>query len=82
MGLTWPEVLARLSRRESLSAAEAEDTLTWGGVIVHNRRWARTRAELMPRVLRYRSKLLVRALPAPITERVEAAVRARRRDPA
>ena len=27
MGLTWPEVLARLSRRESLSAAEAEDTL-------------------------------------------------------
>ena len=27
MGLTWPEVLARLSRREPLSAAEAEDTL-------------------------------------------------------
>lgn len=27
MGLTWPEVLARLSRRESLSAAEAEETL-------------------------------------------------------
>jgi anthranilate phosphoribosyltransferase len=27
VGLTWPEVLARLSRRESLSAAEAEDTL-------------------------------------------------------
>jgi CelD/BcsL family acetyltransferase involved in cellulose biosynthesis len=65
-----------------LRFADAEDTLTWGGVIVHNRRWARTRAELMPRVLRYRSKLLVRALPAPITERVEAAVRARRRDPA
>jgi anthranilate phosphoribosyltransferase len=27
VGLTWPEVLARLSRRESLSAAEAEETL-------------------------------------------------------
>jgi anthranilate phosphoribosyltransferase len=27
VGLTWPEVLARLSRRESLGAAEAEETL-------------------------------------------------------
>ena len=27
MGLTWPEVLARLTRRESLSATEAEETL-------------------------------------------------------
>ena len=27
MGLIWPEVLARLSRRESLTAAEAEETL-------------------------------------------------------
>jgi anthranilate phosphoribosyltransferase len=27
VGLTWPEVLARLSRRQSLSATEAEDTL-------------------------------------------------------
>ncbi len=27
VGLTWPEVLARLSRRESLTAAEAEETL-------------------------------------------------------
>ena len=27
MGLTWPEILARLSRRESLSAAEAEEAL-------------------------------------------------------
>jgi anthranilate phosphoribosyltransferase len=27
VGLTWPEVLARLSRRESLSAVEAEETL-------------------------------------------------------
>ena len=27
VGLTWPEVLARLSRREALTAAEAEETL-------------------------------------------------------
>jgi anthranilate phosphoribosyltransferase len=27
VGLTWPEVLARLARRESLSATEAEETL-------------------------------------------------------
>jgi anthranilate phosphoribosyltransferase len=27
VGLSWPEVLARLSRQESLTAAEAEDTL-------------------------------------------------------
>ena len=27
MGLTWPEVLGRLTRRESLSATEAEETL-------------------------------------------------------
>ena len=27
MGLTWPEVLARLARRESLSATQAEETL-------------------------------------------------------
>ena len=27
VGLTWPEVLARLSQRQTLSAAEAEDTL-------------------------------------------------------
>ncbi len=27
MGLSWPEILARLSRRESLTAAEAEDAL-------------------------------------------------------
>ena len=28
MGLSWPDVLARLSRRESLTAAEAEQTLS------------------------------------------------------
>ena len=27
MGLSWPEVLARLSRREALTATEAEETL-------------------------------------------------------
>ncbi len=31
MGLTWPDVLARLSRHEPLSAAEAEETL---GIVV------------------------------------------------
>jgi CelD/BcsL family acetyltransferase involved in cellulose biosynthesis len=85
------DAISRGERRLDLGAgthayklrfADAEDALTWGGVIVRNRRWARTRAELMPSVLRYRGKLLVRRLPAPITERVEAAVRARRRDPA
>jgi hypothetical protein len=28
VGLTWPEVLARLSRRGSLSTGQAEETLT------------------------------------------------------
>ena len=81
--------IARGDRRLDLGAgtqayklrfADDDDALTWGGVIVRNRRWARTRAELTPRVLRYRGKLLVRALPASVTERVETAVRARRRD--
>jgi CelD/BcsL family acetyltransferase involved in cellulose biosynthesis len=58
--------------------ADSEDTLTWGGLVVRNRRWARTRAELMPLVLRYRAKRLVLALPEPLTERVEATLRARR----
>lgn len=61
-----------------LRFANGEDTLTWGGVIVRNRRWPRTRAELTPLVLRYRAKLLARSLPAPITDRMEAIVRARR----
>jgi CelD/BcsL family acetyltransferase involved in cellulose biosynthesis len=58
--------------------ADGDDPLTWGGLIVRNRRWPLTRAELTPRVLRYRAKRAVLALPAPLTERVEAAVRARR----
>jgi CelD/BcsL family acetyltransferase involved in cellulose biosynthesis len=60
-----------------LRFADSEDMLTWGGVIVRNRRWARTRAELAPRVLRYRAKRLVAALPRPAAERVEAALRSR-----
>ncbi len=58
--------------------ADCEDTLTWGGLVVHNRRWLRTRAELAPRVLRYRAKQLVEQLPAPVAERLAGAVRARR----
>jgi CelD/BcsL family acetyltransferase involved in cellulose biosynthesis len=54
-----------------LRFANSEDTLTWGGVVVRNRRWARTRAELLPLVLRYRAKVLVRGLPAPLRDRVE-----------
>jgi CelD/BcsL family acetyltransferase involved in cellulose biosynthesis len=60
-----------------LRFADSEDTLTWGGVIARNRRWPATRAELAPRVLRYRAKRAVQALPEPVTSRVEAAVRSR-----
>jgi CelD/BcsL family acetyltransferase involved in cellulose biosynthesis len=83
--------IARGERRLDLGAgthayklrfADSDDVLTWGGVIVRNRRWARTRVELMPLVLRYRGKRLIRSLPAPITERLEAAVRARSQTPA
>lgn len=58
--------------------ADGDDPLTWGGLIVRNGRWPQTRAELAPRVLRYRAKRAVLALPAPVTERIEAAVSARR----
>ncbi|MCW3020439.1 MAG: cellulose biosynthesis (CelD)-like protein, partial [Solirubrobacterales bacterium] len=58
--------------------ADGDDPLTWGGLIVRNGRWPRTRAELAPRVLRYRAKRAVLALPAPVTERIEAAVSTRR----
>jgi CelD/BcsL family acetyltransferase involved in cellulose biosynthesis len=61
-----------------LRFADSEDTLTWGGLVVHNRRWPRTRAELLPRVLRYRAKQTVQALPDAVAERVAGAVRARR----
>jgi CelD/BcsL family acetyltransferase involved in cellulose biosynthesis len=58
-----------------LRFANSEDTLTWGGVIVRNRRWPRTRLELAPLVLRYRAKRLVAALPAPLKDRLEAVLR-------
>jgi len=61
-----------------LRFADGEDTLTWGGLIARNRRWPATRAELAPRVMRYRAKRAVEALPEPVTERVAAAVRGRR----
>jgi CelD/BcsL family acetyltransferase involved in cellulose biosynthesis len=58
--------------------ADGDHPLTWGGVIVRNGRWPRTRAELTPRVMRYRAKQTIMALPAPVTERIQAAVSARR----
>ncbi len=61
-----------------LRFADSEDTLTWGGLIVRNRRWPRTRLELAPRVLRYRAKQAVASLPAGLAERVESSLRARR----
>jgi CelD/BcsL family acetyltransferase involved in cellulose biosynthesis len=63
-----------------LRFADGDDPLTWGGLILRNGRWPRTRAELAPRVLRYRAKRAVLALPAPVTERIEAAVSAGRAD--
>lgn len=63
-----------------LRFADSEDALTWGGLVVHNRHWPRTRAELAPKVLRYRAKLLVNRLPQPIAERVASAVRAQREE--
>jgi CelD/BcsL family acetyltransferase involved in cellulose biosynthesis len=51
--------------------ADTEDTLTWGGLIVRNRRWIVTWLELAPLVLRHRGKLAVRALPESLSERLE-----------
>ncbi|MCW3032741.1 MAG: cellulose biosynthesis (CelD)-like protein [Solirubrobacterales bacterium] len=58
-----------------LRFADDQDTLTWGGLIVRNRRWPATRAELAPLVLRHRGKQLVRALPAPVAGRLETLAR-------
>jgi CelD/BcsL family acetyltransferase involved in cellulose biosynthesis len=58
-----------------LRFADDEDTLTWGGLIVRNRRWPATRAELAPLVLRHRGKQLVRSLPAPLAGRLETLLR-------
>jgi hypothetical protein len=53
--------------------ADGGDALSWGGLIVRNVRWPRTRVELMPRVLRYRAKQVIGALPKPIAERLKQA---------
>ncbi len=83
------DAIARGERRMDLGVgtheyklrfADGEDSITWGGLIARNRRWAATRAELAPLVLRYRAKRVVEALPEPLTERVAAAVRARREE--
>jgi CelD/BcsL family acetyltransferase involved in cellulose biosynthesis len=81
------DAIARGERRLDLGAgshpyklrfANDQDALTWGGLVVRNRRWPHTKIELMPRVMRYRAKRLVLAMPAPIARRVEALVKARR----
>ncbi|HEX4436032.1 MAG TPA: GNAT family N-acetyltransferase [Solirubrobacteraceae bacterium] len=51
--------------------ADTEDTLTWGGLVVRNRRWIPTRLELAPMVLRYRAKLAIRSLPESLSQRLE-----------
>jgi CelD/BcsL family acetyltransferase involved in cellulose biosynthesis len=61
-----------------LRFADSSDTLTWGGLIVRNRRWLRTRAELTPRIARYRAKQVVQRMPGGVRARVEALVRGRR----
>jgi CelD/BcsL family acetyltransferase involved in cellulose biosynthesis len=58
-----------------LRFANSEDTLTWGGLVLRNGRWPLTRAELMPRLVRYHGKRLVDGLPEPVGERVEGFVR-------
>jgi CelD/BcsL family acetyltransferase involved in cellulose biosynthesis len=81
------DAIARGERRLDLGAgtheyklrfADADDPLTWGGLIVRNQRWPRTRAELAPRVMRFRVKQAIAALPPPLGERIEAAARSRR----
>jgi CelD/BcsL family acetyltransferase involved in cellulose biosynthesis len=78
------DAIARGERRLDLGAgthdyklrfADGEDPIAWRGLIVRNRRWPRTRAELAPRVLRFRAKRLVRSLPEPVTRRAEDAAR-------
>ncbi len=58
-----------------LRFADSEDELTWGGLVVRNRRWPATRAELAPLVMRHRGKELVRSLPAPVSGRLETLAR-------
>jgi CelD/BcsL family acetyltransferase involved in cellulose biosynthesis len=61
-----------------LRFANDQDTLTWGGLIARNRRWAHTRAEITPLVARYRAKQLALAMPDPLANRLQAIVRSRR----
>jgi CelD/BcsL family acetyltransferase involved in cellulose biosynthesis len=81
------DAIARGERRLDLGAgthsykmrfADGEDPLSWGGLIIRNRRWPRTRAELASRVLRFRAKRIARSLPDPVSRRLEGAARARR----
>jgi CelD/BcsL family acetyltransferase involved in cellulose biosynthesis len=78
------DAIARGERRLDLGVGEhaykmrfanETDTLTWGGLVAHNARWPRTRAELLPRVARYRAKRAVQSLPFGLAERVEALAR-------
>jgi len=62
-----------------LRFADAADTLTWGGLVAHNGRWPRTRAELMPRVARYRAKQALRSLPPGVAHRLEARLKGEER---
>jgi CelD/BcsL family acetyltransferase involved in cellulose biosynthesis len=55
--------------------ADGNDPLAWGGLVVRNRRWPRTWAELAPAVARARAKAAVQALPAPVSGRVEQLVK-------
>jgi CelD/BcsL family acetyltransferase involved in cellulose biosynthesis len=57
--------------------ADGDDPLAWEGLIVRNRRWPQTRGEMTPRVMRYRAKKAVEALPAPLSERIRAAAKSR-----
>ncbi len=81
------DAIARGERRMDLGAgthdykmrfADGVDPLTWGGVVLRNARWPRTRAELAPRVARYRVKRAVQALPRPLAERIAGAARSQR----
>jgi CelD/BcsL family acetyltransferase involved in cellulose biosynthesis len=79
--------IARGERRLDLGAgthpykmrfADGSDALTWGGLIVRNARWPRTRAELAPLVARHRAKQLVQRMPSAVSGRIEALARRRR----
>jgi CelD/BcsL family acetyltransferase involved in cellulose biosynthesis len=58
--------------------ADADDPICWGGLIVRNGRWPRTRVELFPRVSRFHAKQAIEALPPPVSQRMAAIVGARR----